>query len=88
MSKLHSANSLVPSLPAKLKVLLIQKTLEKQKLNFFRCALFNMKTRDSLKYFVSYCRSNYKTTLIKTKNVDIYHGINNFGNNGYIISNA
>ena len=31
-------------------------TFEKQKLNFSRCALFHMKTRASLKYFVSYCR--------------------------------
>ena len=31
-------------------------TFEKQKLNFSRCALLQMKTRVSLKYFVSYCR--------------------------------
>ena len=33
-----------------------QKALEKEKLNFSDCALFHMKTRVSLKYFVSYCR--------------------------------
>ena len=33
------------------------KTLEKLKLNFFRWALFHMKTRFSLRYFVSYCSS-------------------------------
>ena len=33
----------------------MQKTFGKPKLNFFRCALFYMKTRVSLKYFVSYC---------------------------------
>ena len=32
-----------------------KKTLEKQKLNFSRCALFHMKTRVSLRYFVIYC---------------------------------
>ena len=36
-----------------------KKTLEKQKLNFSRCALFHMKTRVSLRYFVSYCVSKH-----------------------------
>ena len=31
-----------------------QETLEKQKLNFFHCGLFHMKTKVSLKYFVRY----------------------------------
>ena len=39
-----------------MKVLLkLAETPEKQKLNFSCCALFHMKTRVSLKYFVSYC---------------------------------
>ena len=41
--------------------LIYEKTLEEQKLNFSRCALFHMKTRVSLKYFVSYCSKNQKT---------------------------
>ena len=42
-----------------MKILLIPgKTLEKQKLNFSRSALFQMKTRVSLKYFVNDCRFN------------------------------
>ena len=42
--------------PAKMKALLIlAENLKKWKLNFFRFALFHMKTRVSLKYFVSYC---------------------------------
>ena len=37
-----------------MKILLIQaKSLEKQKLNFSRIALFHMKTRVSLKHFVN-----------------------------------
>ena len=44
MSKLHRMITQCP-----------KKTLEKQKLNFSRCVLFNMKTRVSLKYFVRYC---------------------------------
>ena len=47
---------LVSTLPAKMKVLLI--VAEKLKLNFSQCALFHMKTRFSLKYFVSYFDSN------------------------------
>ena len=35
-----------------------RKLLKKQKLNFSLCALFHMKTRISLKYFVSYCGSH------------------------------
>ena len=43
--------------PAKMKILLILgKTLEKQKLNFSRSALFHMKTGVSLKYFVNDCK--------------------------------
>ena len=49
-------DSLVPILPAKIIILLIPvKTLEKQKLDFFRSALFHMKARVSLKYFVNDC---------------------------------
>ena len=40
-----------------MKILLILgKTLEKQKLNFSRSALLRMKTEVSLKYFVNNCR--------------------------------
>ena len=43
----------MPSLPAKMKILLIlAKALEKQKLNFACSALFHIKTRVNLKYFV------------------------------------
>ena len=46
----------MPSLPAKMKILLIiAKNLKKQTLNFSRSALFRMKTRVSLKYFVNDC---------------------------------
>ena len=39
-----------------MKILSIQaKTLEKQKLNFYRSALFHMETRVNLKYFVNGC---------------------------------
>ena len=49
-------DSLVPSLPAKMKILLIlAKTSQKQQLNVSRSALFHMKNRVSLKYFVSDC---------------------------------
>ena len=42
--------------PAKLKILLIlAKTLQKQKSNFSRSALYHKKTRVSLKYLVSDC---------------------------------
>ena len=37
-----------------------QKTLEKWKLNFSRSALFQVKTRVSLKYFVTDCSSYYR----------------------------
>ena len=48
----------MPSPPAKMKILFILvRTLEKQKLNFFHSALFHLKTRVSLKYFVNDCRS-------------------------------
>ena len=44
------------SLPATLKTLLmLAKTLEKQKLNFSRSALLHMKTGVNLKYFVAGC---------------------------------
>ena len=33
----------------------IKKTIEKQNSNFFRSALFHMKTRVSVKYFVNDC---------------------------------
>ena len=46
----------MPILPAKMKILLILlKTLEKEKLNFSRSALFHMKTRVSLIYSVNDC---------------------------------
>ena len=42
-----------------MKILLIlEKTLEKQKLHFSRSALIHMKTRVSLKYLVNDCRSS------------------------------
>ena len=47
--------SLVSSFPTNMKILLKQKTLEKQKLIFSRSALFHMKTRVSLKYFGNDC---------------------------------
>ena len=54
--KTSQNNSLVSSLPAKMKTLLIlAKTLEKSKLNFSSSAIFHMKTRVSLKYFVNDC---------------------------------
>ena len=53
VSKLHRAGP-VPSPPAKIKTLLIlAKTLDRQKLNFSPSALFHMKTRVSLNYFVN-----------------------------------
>ena len=47
--------SLVPSLPPTVKffVNIIKKTAEKKKLNFSRSALFHIKTRVCLKYFVN-----------------------------------
>ena len=36
--------------------LILAETLNKQKLNFCRYALFHMKTRVCLKYFVGFCR--------------------------------
>ena len=61
---LNSYNdSLVPIPPAKNESFVA----EKQKLNFFRCALFNMKTRVSLKYFVSYYPLGLKYTLLPCK---------------------
>ena len=49
----------MPRLPAKLKTLLmLAKSLQKQKSNFSRSALFHKKTRVSLNYFVSDCRLN------------------------------
>ena len=43
------------SLSVKMKVLLIlAETIKKQKLNFSRYVLFHIKTRVSLKYFMSY----------------------------------
>ena len=54
--KTSQNDSLVSSLPAKMKTLLIlAKTLEKSKLNFSSSAIFHMKTRVSLKYFVNDC---------------------------------
>ena len=46
----------MPIARAKMKILLIlAKTLEKQELNFSRSALFHMKTRVSLRYFMNDC---------------------------------
>ena len=47
----------MPGIPSKNKnfVHTCKKTLEKQKLNFSHSALFHMKTRVSLKYFVNDC---------------------------------
>ena len=46
----------MPILPAKMKILLILlKTLEKEKLDFSRSALFHMKTRVSLIYSANDC---------------------------------
>ena len=59
----------MPSLPAKMKILLIleeMKCLEKQKLMISNCALFHMKTRVSLKYFVSYWLLSLETFFILT----------------------
>ena len=52
-------DSLVHSLPAEMKILLMlaKKTLEKPKLNLSCSALFHMKSRVSLKYLVNDCRS-------------------------------
>ena len=47
-------NSLVASLPAKMEILLIlAKISRKIEIKFSRSALFHMKTRVSLKYFVN-----------------------------------
>ena len=49
-------DSLVLSLLVKMKILLVLAKISwKQKLNFSRSALFNMKTRVSLRYFVNDC---------------------------------
>ena len=56
----------MPSLPTKMNVLLIlAKAFEKQKLNFSRGALFHMKTRVRLKYFVGDC----SYTIIKLESL-------------------
>ena len=56
--------STMPSLPAKVKILLIlAKTLEKQKIKFSRSALFYIKTKASLKYFVNDCCSRKKKSI-------------------------
>ena len=53
-----SAQSPLPPSQKKKKILLIlAKTAEKKKLNFSRSALFHIKTRVSLKYFVNGCRN-------------------------------
>ena len=53
-------DSLVPSFSVKMKVLLIlAKKLQKMAIKFFRSALFRMKTRITLKHFVSYCLSKH-----------------------------
>ena len=51
------------------------KTLEKLKLNFFRWALFHMKTRFSLRYFVSYCSS----VLILSSSRSLFGDLNSAG---------
>ena len=49
----------MPSAPAKMETLLIiAKGSQKQKQNFSCSALFQMKTRVSLKYFVNDCGKN------------------------------
>ena len=57
--KTYSIYELVQSLPAKMKnsLILTKKSLEKQKLNSSRIALFHMKTRVCLKFFVNDCRT-------------------------------
>ena len=55
-------DSLVPILPAKIKILLIL-TKNSWKSVFFRSALFDMKTRVSLKHSVSDCRSIYVISM-------------------------
>ena len=47
----------MPSLLAKMKVLLIIEE-SSSKIEVKRCALFHIKTRVSLRYFVSYCREH------------------------------
>ena len=50
-------DSLVSSLPAKMKILsILAKNSWKKKLEFSRSGLFHMETRVSLKYFVNRCR--------------------------------
>ena len=44
-----------------------QKALEKQKLHFPRIALFHVKTRVSLNYFVNDCGLAWQAALKKTK---------------------
>ena len=46
-----------PSLQMNNLLILAKKTLQKRKLNFSRGALFHMKTRVNLKYFVRDCSS-------------------------------
>ena len=48
------------NLPAKMRTLSVFaiKSVEKQKLNFSRSALFHMEDRVSLKYFVNGCSDN------------------------------
>ena len=54
----------MPSLPAKMKILsILAKTIEKQKLNFFRSALFHMETRVSLKYLWNGCKISKKDKM-------------------------
>ena len=56
LSKLHGMIAQYPgSLPKWKFCQYQQKALERQKLKFSCCVLFHMKTRVSLKYFVSYC---------------------------------
>ena len=51
-----SKYSLVPSLTAKTTIYsILAKTVEKKKLNFSRSALFHVKTRVCLKYYVNGC---------------------------------
>ena len=46
----------MPNIPVKLEILLmLEKNLEKQQLNFSRSELLNMKTIVNLKYFVTDC---------------------------------
>ena len=62
MSKLHGSITQCPVFLPKIKFCQYQQKTSKQKLNFSRSALFHMKTRVFLKYFVRGCRSKHNST--------------------------